>query len=70
MRRHRHVGIIGGAKKRFCVSVGRFDPVIRGPLRPEAVLRTHGGYRFYTPCRTKIVMVQLSRSACIDKGPI
>jgi len=60
----------GGAKKRFCVSVGRFDPVIRCPLLPDAVLRTHGGDRFYTLCRTKIVMATLSRSACIDKGPV
>jgi hypothetical protein len=60
----------GGAKKRFRVSVGRFDPVIRCPLLSDAVLRTHGGYRFYTLGRTKIVLSKLSRSACIDKGPV
>ena len=42
MMRHRHVGVIGGARKRFCVSVVGFDPVISGPLLPDGVMRTHG----------------------------
>ena len=60
----------GGARKRVCVSVGRCDPVIRCPLLPDAVLRTHGCSCFYTLCRTKIVMSKLSRSACIDTSPV
>ena len=70
MRRHRHVGVIGGERKRFCVAVGRFDPVISRPLLPDAVLRTHGCSCFYTRCRTKIVMSKLSLSSRIDKSPV
>jgi hypothetical protein len=50
--------------------VGRFDPVIRCPWLPDAVLRTHGCYGFYKLCRTTVVMSKLARSAGIDKGPV
>jgi hypothetical protein len=69
MRRHRHGGLIGGERQRFCVSGGRLAPVISALLLPDAVLQTHGCPCLYHRCRTTIVMVTLSRSACIDKGP-
>jgi hypothetical protein len=38
----RHVGDVGRERKHVgSVRVG-FDPVIRGPLRPDAMVRTHG----------------------------
>jgi len=37
MMRHRHVGVIGRARKRFCVSVVGCDPIISGPLLPDGV---------------------------------
>jgi len=70
MRRHRHVGVIGGERKRFGVSVGRFEPAISDLLLPDAVLKTHGCCCVYHLCRTRIVMAQLSRLACIDQGPL
>ena len=70
MRRHRPVGVIGGERKRVCVSGGRVDPVIRRPVLPDAVRRTPGCSGLYTRCRTTIVMAKLSRSACIDTGPV
>ena len=42
MRRHRHVGVIGGTRKRFGVSVVSGEPVISGPLRSDGRMRTHG----------------------------
>ena len=36
------MGVIGGARKRLCVSVVGFDPVISAPLLPKDVMRTHG----------------------------
>jgi hypothetical protein len=64
------VGVIGGERKRVCVSGGRVDPVIRRPVLPDAVRRTPGCSGLYTLCRTTIVMAKLSRSACIDTGPV
>jgi hypothetical protein len=64
------VGGSGGKRTHVCVSVSRFDPVIPHLLLPDAVLETHGCYGCYQMCRTQIVMAQLSRLACIDKGPV
>jgi len=70
MMKHRHEGVIGGKRERFCVSVGRLEPVIRCPSLSDAVLRTHGCCGVCQAYRIKIVMAKLSRSACIDKGPV
>ncbi len=42
LMRHRHGGVIGGARQRLCVSVVGCDPVISGPVLPDGVMRTHG----------------------------
>lgn len=39
------MGVIGGERKRLCVSVVGVDRVISGPLLPEGVGRTHEGRR-------------------------
>ena len=70
MRRHRHVGVIGGERKRVGVSVGRCDPVISRSLLPDAVLRTHGCSCFSTLYRTKIVMAKRSLSSRIEQSPL
>jgi hypothetical protein len=36
------MGVIGGERKRLCVSGVGLDPVISGPLLPDGVRRTHG----------------------------
>ena len=43
MRRHRHVGVIGGVRKRFDACVGGGALAIRGLVRFDGRLRTHGG---------------------------
>jgi hypothetical protein len=50
--------------------VGRLAPVLSDLLLPDAVLKTHGCSGFYKLCRPPIVLTKLSRSACIDKGPV
>ena len=60
--RHRHMGVIGGERKRVCVSVVGFDPVISGPLLPESVRRTHG-------CR-RIVHVMSHRAFPVKAAPL
>jgi hypothetical protein len=42
------MGVIGGERKRFGVSVVGFDPVISGPLLPDGVRRTHGCREYFT----------------------
>ncbi len=70
MRRHRRVGMIGGERPWFGVSVGHCDPVIIALLLPDAVLQTHGCSCFSHQCHTRIVMAKLSRFAWIDHGPL
>jgi hypothetical protein len=42
MRRHRHVGVIGGVRKRFDAYVGGGALAIRGLVRFGGRMRTHG----------------------------
>jgi len=42
MRRHRHVGVIGGTRKRLYVSVVGGDSAISGLVRSDGRMRTHG----------------------------
>ena len=56
------MGVIGGERKRLCVSMVGVDPVISGPLLPAGVMRTHGWRR--------IVHVMSHRAFPVKAAPL
>jgi len=64
------VGVIGGREETVLSFCRSLCARLRCLWLPAAVLRTHGCSCCDKLCRTTIVLSKLSRSACIDKGPV
>ena len=64
------MGIIGGDKKRFRVSMGLLNLCISAPWLPDVMRRTHGCRWVYTPSCTTIVRATSCLAAGSDKAVV